>query len=113
MKNGLYSRTFRFARGTTGRELVWRCAAVRRALWAYIDSELAPDARRDVGVHLAVCAECALAYEERRALTRVLRERAPVLLSASARARILSRVAQGRSVPSVAPIAIARPAPGK
>ncbi|HET6283520.1 MAG TPA: zf-HC2 domain-containing protein [Polyangia bacterium] len=71
------------------------CTECRRTLDAYLDGELDVRGMLDVESHLQACAACARAAEAKRALSAVVRERAPVFkpppeLEARLRARIAS-----------------------
>ena len=48
---------------------------MRRAVDAYLDGELTPDARAEVARHLSVCWECSIAAETVRLLKRALTKR--------------------------------------
>jgi predicted anti-sigma-YlaC factor YlaD len=48
---------------------------LRRAVEAYLDGELTPDARAEVARHLRMCWECSIAAETLRLLKRALIER--------------------------------------
>jgi anti-sigma factor RsiW len=115
---GLYLNRLPIAADTSGRPLAWRCAAAKRALWAYLDRELVDEDVRDLEAHLTICPSCALEYSSRRALKRSLaRGRTPALGSV-ARRRLLARIDdamtdQGRSAPSESPSVTVRPAPGR
>jgi anti-sigma factor RsiW len=45
---------------------------MRRAVEAYLDGEVAPDARADVVHHLAICWECSVAAETLQLIKRAL-----------------------------------------
>lgn len=48
---------------------------MRRAVDAYLDGELTPDARSEVARHLSVCWECSIAAETVRLVKRALAQR--------------------------------------
>jgi anti-sigma factor RsiW len=48
---------------------------LRRAVEAYLDGELTPDARAEVARHLSICWECSIAAETLRLLKRALSHR--------------------------------------
>lgn len=53
---------------------------MRRAVDAYLDGELTPDARAEVARHLSICWDCSIAAETLRLVKRALtqrRDRAP------------------------------------
>lgn len=115
---GLYLDPPVVAPGTAGRELVWRCATVRRALWRYLDGELEAADARDVETHCTVCAACELERASRAALQRLVRRARRDELDEVARARVSARIAraldaQGLSGPIDIPSATVRPGPGR
>lgn len=48
---------------------------MRRAVEAYLDGELTPEARAEVARHLSICWECSIAAETLRLLKRALSHR--------------------------------------
>jgi anti-sigma factor RsiW len=66
---------------------------MRRAVDAYLDGELAPEAGAEVARHLSICWECSAAAETLRLMKRALRRRHERTLTALAEHR-LSRLAR-------------------
>jgi hypothetical protein len=97
---GLYASTLRLEEGDATRELRWRCASVRRAIWPLLDGELCCEASADIAIHLQLCAACALEHAARLALHLSLRGGPSRHLSDAARRRILARVA-GATAPTL------------
>jgi anti-sigma factor RsiW len=97
---GLFPTDFRLVDAAPERELVYRCAAVRRALWAWLDEELPLAAVKDLEAHLSICPACVIEARMRRELHRLLRRHAASVaarLPDAARGRILARVAASTS----------------
>lgn len=115
---GLYLNRLPLAADTSGRPLAWRCAAAKRALWAYLDRELVEDDVRDLEAHLTICPSCALEYSGRLAVKRSLARARTPALGTVARRRLLARITdelahQGRKAPTDIPSVTVRPAPGR
>jgi anti-sigma factor RsiW len=61
---------------------------IRRAVEAYLDDELTPDACAEVAHHLSICWECSITAETLRLLKRALTQRGDRTLSSVAVRRL-------------------------